>query len=122
MFEADGMASTLGIRLEAAAPGTAQVSMTVSENMLQGHATCHGGAIFTLADTAFAIACNGYGEPTVAQMCSITFIAPAHCGDRLTALAIEKSRTGRSGIYDISVSRKDGSVIAEFRGHSRTVK
>ncbi len=89
--------------------------------MTNGHGTCHGGFIFTLADSAFAFACNTYDERTVAQHAQITFIAPAMAGDTLVASAIERSRTGRSGIYDITVMREDGQQIAEFRGHSRTV-
>ncbi len=95
--------------------------MTVRADMTNGHGTCHGGFIFTLADSAFAFACNTYDERTVAQHAQITFIAPAMAGDKLVASAIERSRTGRSGIYDITVTREDGQQIAEFRGHSRTV-
>ena len=89
--------------------------------MTNGHGTCHGGFIFTLADLAFAFACNTYDERTVAQHAQITFIAPAKAGDRLIARAVERSRTGRSGIYDITVTIETGQQIAEFRGHSRTV-
>lgn len=102
------------------APGRAILTMTVSEAMLNGHEIAHGGFIFTLADSAFAFACNSYGERTVAVHCSITFIKSAAKGDRLVATAREVSRTGRSGMYDVSVSA-NGSVIAEFRGHSRTI-
>jgi acyl-CoA thioesterase len=117
----DLAAQKLGITLDNAAPGGATLSMTVREEMTQGHGTCHGGVTFTLADTAFAVACNSHDEKAVAQHCSISYLAPAEVGDRLTATAVERSRRGRSGLYDITVTRQDGTVIAEFRGHSRTV-
>ena len=120
---ADDLASQhLGMAIESVGPGEATMTMTVTPEMSNGHGTCHGGYLFTLADSAFAFACNGYNQRTVAQHCSITFVAPAHAGDRLTARARENSRFGRSGIYDITVTREDGALIAEFRGHSRTVK
>ena len=95
--------------------------MTVDERMINGHAICHGGLIFTLADTAFAYACNAYNKVTVAQQCSISFLAPGKLGDRLIAEAAERTLAGRSGIYDIRVTSQDGTLIAEFRGHSRTI-
>lgn len=96
--------------------------MAVTDQMTNGHGTGHGGYIFTLADTAFAIACNSYNQRTVAQHSSITYITPVSCGDRLTAIAREQVRTGRSGIYDVRVVDQNGRHVAEFRGHSRTVK
>jgi acyl-CoA thioesterase len=96
--------------------------MTVADYMTNGHRICHGGYIFTLADSTFAFACNGYNQRVVAQHCNITYVAPAYEGDRLTAVGRELSRFGRSGIYDITVTREDGALIAQFRGHSRTVK
>lgn len=102
------------------APGRATLTMTVTGDMLNGHAIAHGGYIFTLADSAFAFACNSYGERTVAVHCSISFIKAAAKGDRLVATAREISRSGRSGIYDVSVA-VGGTVIAEFRGHSRAI-
>jgi acyl-CoA thioesterase len=96
--------------------------MTVTDRMVNGHDLCHGGFIFTLADSAFAFACNTYNQRTVAQHCAVTFLTPGRLGDRLTARAVEVSRRGRSGIYDITVTRADGTVIAEFRGHSRTIE
>ncbi|MCG8360391.1 MAG: hydroxyphenylacetyl-CoA thioesterase PaaI [Kiloniellales bacterium] len=122
MWRDDLASQKLGMRLEAVAPGEARISMTVTEAMSNGHGMCHGGYVFTLADSAFAFACNGYNQRTVAQHCSITFVAPAYQGDRLTAVARENARFGRSGIYDITVTRDDGALIAEFRGHSRSVK
>lgn len=117
----DRAAQALGIELEAAAPGSARLAMMVSEEMSQGHGTCHGGALFTLADTAFAVACNSHNERAVAQHCSISYLAPGKIGQRLFAEATERSRRGRSGLYDVSVKTAEGDLIAEFRGHSRTV-
>lgn len=122
MWPEDLASQRLGMTLDSVAPGEATMSMVVTPEMSNGHGTCHGGYVFTLADSAFAFACNGYNQRTVAQHCSITFVAPAHAGDRLTARARENTRFGRSGIYDITVTREDGALIAEFRGHSRTVK
>ena len=89
--------------------------------MINGHNICHGGYVFLLADTAFAFACNTHGPVTVAATCDITFLAPAHLGDELIAEATERHRAGRSGIYDVTVRRAD-TAIAEFRGHSRTMR
>jgi len=94
----------------------------VGEDMTNGHGMCHGGFIFTLADSAFAFACNSYNQLTVAQHCAISFIKSAKSGDRLSALAIERQREGRSGIYDITVTNQNDEIIAEFRGTSRTIK
>jgi acyl-CoA thioesterase len=107
--------------LAEAGPGTATLAMTVTEAMVNGHGICHGGYIFTLADSAFAFACNAYDERTVAQHCAITFLKPGRLGDRLTARAVERVRAGRSGIYDISVTDAAGTPLAEFRGHSRSI-
>ena len=95
--------------------------MFVRDTMINGHNICHGGYVFLLADTAFAFACNTHGPVTVAATCDITFLAPAHLGDELIAEATERHRAGRSGIYDVTV-RRDATVIAEFRGHSRTLR
>ncbi len=122
MWRDDRASQALGMSLDAVGPGTATLSMTVTDSMINGHEICHGGLIFTLADSAFAFACNAYNKVTVAQHCSVTFLAPAKLGDRLTARAEERSRNGRSGIYDIRVDNQDGKAIAEFRGHSRTIK
>jgi len=120
MWSADTASRGLGMEIVDVAPGRATLTMTVGEAMLNGHEIAHGGFIFTLADSAFAFACNSYGERTVAQHCTISFIKPVAKGDRLVATAREVSRVGRSGIYDVSVSA-NGAVIAEFRGFSRTV-
>ncbi len=103
------------------APGTATLAMTVRQDMLNGHGTCHGGFVFTLADSAFAFACNARNQKAVAQHCSITYLKPAHKGERLTATATECALTGRSGLYDVAVHNPAGDLIAQFRGHSRTV-
>ena len=103
------------------APGRARLSMPVTEAMVNGHGICHGGFIFTLADSAFAFACNSHGERTVAQHCAITFLRPGTARrDAARREAVERTRAGRSGIYDVQVTGDDGSVVAEFRGHSRT--
>ena len=120
---ADDRASrALGMELIAVEPGHAVLAMNVTEQMVNGHDLCHGGYIFTLADSAFAFACNTYNQRTVAQHGSIAFVASAQRGDRLVARATERMRTGRSGIYDVTVTREEGFVIAEFRGHSRTIE
>ncbi len=120
MWSADTASRGLGMEIVNVAPGRATLTMTVGEAMLNGHEIAHGGFIFTLADSAFAFACNSYGERTVAQHCTISFIKPVAKGDRLVATAREVSRSGRSGIYNVSVS-VNGTVVAEFRGFSRTV-
>ena len=122
MLNADRASAAFGITLKAVSPGAATCEMTVREDQTNGHGTCHGGVIFTLADTAFAAACNSYNMLAVAQSNSITYIAPGQLGDRLTAVARETSRAGRSGVYDVQVTNQDGAVIAEFRGLSRTLR
>jgi acyl-CoA thioesterase len=122
MWAEDSASRGLGMELLAVGPGTAELAMTVRPDMVNGHGICHGGFIFTLADSAFAFACNAYDQRVVAAQCAITFLAPARLGDRLTARGVERQRFGRNGIYDITVTRADGTPIAEFRGHARTVK
>ncbi|MEH7827898.1 hydroxyphenylacetyl-CoA thioesterase PaaI [Gemmobacter denitrificans] len=122
MWNDDSASQRLNMVLDHIAPGHARLSMTVTKDMSNGHGNCHGGYIFTLADSAFAFACNSYNQMAVAQHCSVTYLIPAHIGDRLTATATEVSRRGRSGIYDIRITNQDGAHVAEFRGHSRTVK
>ena len=121
MYEADLASRHLGIRLDSIAPGRATARMLVRDAMINGHDICHGGYVFLLADTAFAFACNTHGPVTVAATCDIDFLTPAHLGDELIAQATERHRAGRSGIYDVTVRRAD-TVIAEFRGHSRTIR
>jgi acyl-CoA thioesterase len=122
MYSRDLAAQALGITVEAVGPGSAVCRMSVREDMLNGHATCHGGLIFTLADTAFAYACNAGNRATVALTCQVTFIAPARQGDVLRASAREQSRTGRTGVYDVEVRRADGAIVALFRGHAYEVR
>lgn len=121
MWAQDQASQGLGMRLESVGPGTATLAMTVTADMVNGLGLCHGGFIFALADSTFAFACNSYNQRAVAQIATIAFLVPARLGDRLTARAREVARQGRSGLYDIRVTRADGTVIAEFRGHSRTV-
>jgi len=122
MYADDQAAKALGISIDKVAPGRATARMQVTGDMTNGHGIAHGGYIFLLADTAFAYACNSYGPVTVAQGCQITFLRPAREGDELIAAATERVRMGRNGIYDVSVRRADGEVLAELRGHSRTVR
>jgi acyl-CoA thioesterase len=121
MWAEDAASQGLGMEIEEVGPGEARIAMVVRSDMVNGHGIMHGGFIFTLADSAFAFACNSYGERVVAQHCSISFLRPGKLGQRLTAHAVERSRSGRSGIYDIRVTDGAGVTIAEFRGHSRTI-
>ena len=120
MWREDDASKGLGMEILAVGPGHATLTMMVQPHMVNGQRIAHGGFIFLLADSTFAFACNSRNERTVAAQCDITFIKPGKLGDRLVATAREISRSGRSGIYDISVSVED-VVIAEFRGHSRTI-
>lgn len=121
MFDADSASRGLGIELLEVGSGSAVVRMTVTPLMVNGHGIAHGGYVFTLADTAFACACNSHGPVTVASGADISFTAPAEEGDVLTAIAHERTRYGRSGIYDVTVLRGE-TVIAEFRGRSRVIR
>ena len=122
LFANDQASKTLGMQVLDVTPGQATVSMTVRPDMLNGHDTCHGGIIATLADSAFAFACNSHGETTVASGFSIDLVAPARLGDVLTARCMEVAKTGRTGVYDTDVSNQRGERIAVFRGRSHTVK
>ncbi len=121
MFEDDRASQALGMRIAAIRPGYAKVTMTVRADMTNGHSTCHGGFIFSLADSAFAFACNTYNQRTVAAGCLIDFLAPAHEGDELTAEATEQALVRRSGVYDVVVTNQHSMRIALFRGRSRQV-
>lgn len=121
MFEADVASNRLGIELITAAQGAAVARMRITPEMVNGHRIAHGGFVFLLADTAFALACNSHGPVTVAAGGEITFVRPAFEGDLLLARATERTRYGRSGIYDVTVTRANGQVVAEFRGHSRAL-
>ena len=125
MMDADAASRALGIEVLTAVDGTAITRMTVRPDMVNGHGIAHGAFVFAVADTAFACACNSHGPVTVAAAAEIVFVAPAREGDELHATATERTRFGRSGIYDVTVRRGDpesGSVVAEFRGTSRTLK
>ena len=122
MFAADRASRGLGMRIASVGPGQATLTMTVRDDMLNGHEICHGGFIFTLADSAFAYACNSYNLSTVASGCSIDFVAPAREGDVLTARAAERSAAGRTGVYDIDVVNQRGETVALFRGKSYRIK
>lgn len=122
MYPNDHATKALGIAVQSIGPGTAMLSMTVRRDMLNGHQTCHGGMIATLADSAFAFACNSYNELTVASGFSIDLLAPAREGDVLTATASEMSKAGRTGVYDVEVRNQRGERIAIFRGRSYTLK
>ena len=121
MLASDHASKALGMILVSVRPGYAQLRMTVRADMLNGHATCHGGFIFTLADSAFAFACNSYNLRTVAAGCVIDFLFPAYEGDELTAEAVEQALAGRGGVYDVSVVNQKGEQIALFRGRSRQI-
>ena len=116
MYARDRAAQALGIAVDAIEPGAAVCRMTVRDDMVQGHGTCHGGIVFALADTAFAYACNACNRVTVALGAEITFVAPARAGEVLVATARERSRTGRTGVYDVEVTSGAGKLVALFRG------
>jgi acyl-CoA thioesterase len=123
MWAADPASRALGMELLDLGDGTAQVAMTVREDMVNGYAIAHGGLVATLADSAFALACNSRGRRTVAAGFDVTFLDAAHTGDRLVATAREVALRGRSGLYDVTVVRdSDGLVVAELRGRSRTIR
>ena len=121
LMAADRVAGALGIELDAVGPGYARVRMLVTEEHVNGVGTCHGGVLFTLADTAFAIACNSHGSPTVAGGCDIVFARPVVPGEMVLAEASERTRFGRSGIYDVTLTRADGEVVAEVRARPTVV-
>jgi acyl-CoA thioesterase len=120
MWKDDDASKSLGMKIVEIKPGQATLTMTIEPHMVNGQRIAHGGFIFALADSAFAFACNSHNERAVAAQGNITFIRPGKLGDVLVATAREISRSGRSGIYDVRVTAGD-AVIAEFRGHSRTI-
>lgn len=122
MWADDCASAGLGMRLMEVAPEHARLSMPVTAAMANGHGICHGGFIFALADSAMAFAANPRGEPAVAQHAAITFVRPAQVGEVLVAEAVERMHAGRSGIYDVRISTADGALVAEFRGHTRTIR
>ncbi len=121
MYERDPASQALGMTLDAIRPGYARMSMRVRADMLNGHATCHGGFIFTLADSAFAFACNSYNFNTVGAGCTIDYLAPGREGERLVAEAVEQALAGKTGVYDVTVKNEEGRTIALFRGKSHRV-
>ena len=122
MYARDNASQGLGIRIARVAPGSAELTMTVRADMVNGHAITHGGLVFTLADSAFAYACNSYNVNTVAAGCAIEFLAPSREGDVLTATAREHTLVGRNGIYDVDVKNQNGETIALFRGKSTRIR
>jgi acyl-CoA thioesterase len=122
MLRGDRASQQLGIEILDVAPGNVCIAMTVLPEMLNGHGLCHGGILFTFADSAFAFACNSYGEPMVAAGAAIEFLAPGLDGERLTAVASEVTRTARSGIYDVRIANHAGESVAVFRGRSSRLR
>jgi acyl-CoA thioesterase len=116
LYLADLASQSLGIEIIDVARGRVQIAMTVRPDMVNGYGMCHGGIVFAFADSAFAFACNSYGDPMVAAGASIEFVAPAPRGERLTATATELSRGAHHGIYDVAVTAASGAVLAHFRG------
>ena len=121
MWAGDAASQGLGMEVLDVAPGRATLSMTVRADMVNGHAIGHGGFTFTLADSAFAFACNSYNRSTVAASCEIRFLAPTRLGDVLVASAVERSREGRRGVYDVTV-RSGEVLVAELVGHSQEIR
>ena len=122
MFRNDRASKWLGMQILQVSPGRAVLAMTVRDEMLNGHDICHGGLITTLADSAFAFACNSYDELTVASGFAVDLLAPGRPGDVLTATCHEVSKAGRTGVYDCEVTNQNGQRIAVFRGRSYTIK
>jgi acyl-CoA thioesterase len=122
MWSRDRATQGLGMEILSVKPGYALIAMTVRADMVNGHHICHGGFMFTLADSAFAFACNSYNQNTVASACHIDFLAPAREGEVLEAEAVERSLSGRTGVYDITVRTRGGKTVALFRGKSYRIK
>jgi acyl-CoA thioesterase len=121
MFARDSASQSLGMQVKEVRPGYARLTLIVRPDMLSGHAICHGGIVFSLADSAFAFACNSRKQDTVASGGSIDFLAPAKTGDELSAEAVERALLGRIGVYDVTVTNQEGRTIALFRGRSYRV-
>ena len=121
MWTDDRASQAMGMRLDSVGPGRATIAMRVRDDMVNGYGLCHGGYVAALADSAFAFACNTYDEVTVAAGFDVTFVTSARLGDDLLAIACERARYGRSGLYDVSVQDAGGRVVAEFRGRSRSL-
>jgi acyl-CoA thioesterase len=121
MYSRDAASQAMGMKLIEIRPGYARMTMPVRADMLNGHQTCHGGFIFALADSAFAFACNSHNHNTVGAGCTIDYLAPARLDDLLTAEAVERTLSGRTGIYDVMVTDQEGRMLATFRGKSHRV-
>ncbi|WP_116366056.1 hydroxyphenylacetyl-CoA thioesterase PaaI [Parahaliea mediterranea] len=121
MWSGDRASQAVGMRIDAVSPGRAELSMTVREDMLNGHQLCHGGFLFTLADSAFAFACNSENHSTVASGARIEFLAPGKLGDTLTAVAKQVHQGHRTGLYDVEVRNQDGKTLAVFRGNAHRI-
>lgn len=121
LWSGDAASQHLGMTIDSCGPGRASISMRIRPDMVNGHGICHGGLVFALADSAFAFACNSYGDNTVAAGASIEFLAPAREGDVLRADAVERWRAGRAGIYEIEVRNQQGELVALFRGRSHQI-
>lgn len=121
MYGRDPASQALGMTLDRIGPGYARMTMRVRSDMLNGHATCHGGYIFMLADSAFAFACNSHNVTTVGAGCTIDYLAPGREGDMLVAEAVEQALLGKTGVYDVTVRNAEGRTIALFRGKSHRV-
>lgn len=121
LWRGDAASRQLGMTVDSCGPGRASVSMRIRPDMVNGHGICHGGLVFALADSAFAFACNSYGDNTVAAGASIEFLAPGREGDRLCANAVERWRAGRMGIYEIEVRNQRDELVALFRGRSHQI-
>ncbi|MCC8404974.1 hydroxyphenylacetyl-CoA thioesterase PaaI [Paraburkholderia sp. MMS20-SJTN17] len=122
MYENDACSRAHGLDILEVRPGYARLRMVVRDDFLNGHRICHGGLIFTLADSTFAFACNTYNINTVAAGCSIEYLRPVYGGDVLIAEAVEQTLNGRTGIYDIRVTNRAGETVAMFRGKSAQIK
>jgi len=122
LWQDDQTSQSLGMQLVKIAPGMAALSMTVTPAMVNGHSICHGGYLFTLADSTFAFACNTYNQRCVAQHCNISYLAPVYIDDKLQSTAVEVSRSGRNAIYDIRITNQKHEAVVEFRGYSRTIR
>lgn len=124
MWADDAASKAMGMTLQEVRPGYARLSMTVRSDMVNGHGICHGGFVFTLADSAFAFACNSYNRSSVAQACDIVYLAAARLDDILVAEAVERTRAGRNGVYDVTVRSavaEEREYVALFRGRSREI-
>lgn len=122
MMKSDSVSQSMGMKLKSISPGAATMNMSVTNAMLNGHQSCHGGALFSLADSAFAFACNSQNHAAVAASCTIDFLVPAFEGDELTAIATQSHQGRRTGIYHVTVKNQSDEVVAFFKGNSARIK